>query len=284
MLLGAARYLAETRNFDGRVALIFQPAEEVAGGGRVMIEEGLFEEFPVDSVYGLHNMPGLAAGLAAVRAGPLLAAADTLEIVITGKGGHAAMPHLAVDPVPIAAQIILALQTICSRHSDPLDAVVISMTRIDAGTAENVIPEEVRIVGSVRTFREETQARVQGQIRAFAEGIAGGQGAHAEVNYKYGYPATVNSEAETERCIRVAGEILGQENVDDDASPLMGSEDFSFMLRERPGCYILFGNGEEGGPGGCSVHSPHYDFNDDIAVLGASYWARLVETLLPRSF
>jgi hippurate hydrolase len=280
MLLGAARYLAETRNFAGRIAFIFQPAEEGEGGARVMIEEGLFERFPVESVYGLHNMPGLDRGQVALRAGPLLAAADTVTIEITGKGGHAAIPHMAIDPVVIGAEIVMALQTIASRRIDPLDSLVISVTRFDAGTADNIIPETARLTGSVRTLKTETRDQVEAEIRRVADGIAAAHGGTAEVTFSHGYPATVNWPEETARCAEVAGEIVGPENVHGEVAPVMGSEDFAFMLEKKPGCYILLGNGLEGGPGGCSVHNPNYDFNDEVAVIGASYWARLAETLL----
>jgi len=281
MLLGAARYLAETRNFNGRVAFIFQPAEESIGGARVMIEEGLFDKFPVESVYGLHNMPGIPAANIEMRPGPLMAAADTVRITVTGRGGHAAMPDLAVDPVPIAAQIITALQTIASRSVDPLDSVVVSICCVHGGSAENVIPETVELVGSVRTFQSETQDRVEKEIQTICEGVAVAMKATADVDYQRGYPTTVNSEKETAWCADVAAEIVGADRISTDTALDMGSEDFSFMLREKPGCYVLLGNGTEGGPGGCSVHNPNYDFNDEIAVTGASYWARLVETLLP---
>jgi hippurate hydrolase len=280
MLLGAARYLAETRNFAGRIAFIFQPAEEGKGGARVMIEEGLFERFPVESVYGLHNMPGLDRGQVALRAGPLLAAADTVTIEITGKGGHAAIPHMAIDPVVIGAEIVMALQTIASRRIDPLDSLVISVTRFDAGTADNIIPETARLTGSVRTLKTETRDQVEAEIRRVADGIAAAHGGTAEVTFSHGYPATVNWPEETARCAAVAGEIVGPKNVHGEVAPVMGSEDFAFMLEKKPGCYILLGNGLEGGPGGCSVHNPNYDFNDEVAVIGASYWARLAETLL----
>ncbi len=280
MLLGAARYLAETRNFAGRIAFIFQPAEEGEGGARVMIEEGLFDQFPVEAVYGLHNMPGLPVGQVALRAGPLLAAADTVTIEITGKGGHAAIPHLAIDPVVIGAEIVTALQTIASRRIDPLDSLVISVTRFDAGTADNIIPETATLRGSVRTLKTETRDQVEADIKRIAQGIAATHGGRAEVSFSHGYPATVNWPAETDHCAEVAGEIVGAENVHGDVDPVMGSEDFAFMLEKKPGCYILLGNGMEGGPGGCSVHNPNYDFNDEIAVIGASYWARLAERRL----
>jgi hippurate hydrolase len=282
MLLGAARYLAETRNFDGRIAFIFQPAEENLGGGKVMVEEGLFELFPCESVYGMHNMPGLPAGQAALREGPILAAVDEAHITVRGQGGHAAMPHLANDPVPISAQIITALQTIASRRSNPLDSVVVSVTCVHAGTAVNVIPEAVELSLSVRTLRPETRGWIEGEIRKIAEGIAAANGASAEIRYQQGYPATVNTGPETEHCAKVAREVVGEENVVMGVEPRMGSEDFAFMLEKKPGCYIFLGNGDASGESGCYLHNPGYDFNDEISVIGASYWARLAETLLPR--
>ena len=283
MLLGAARYLAETRNFDGSVTFIFQPAEENEGGGRVMVEEGLFEKFPVEAVFGLHNMPGIASGHVGMRSGPAMAAFDIFEIAVTGVGAHAAMPHLGIDPIVLGAQIVGALQTIASRRSDPLDSVVVSVTQFHAGDTWNVIPQSAVIRGTARSFRKETQDRIEADIKRMAEGICAAQGASAAVTYERRYPAVVNTAKETEFCAEVAGEVLGATNVDTDTPPLMGSEDFAYMLQEKPGCYIFLGNGESGGPGGCSVHNPSYDFNDEVAVLGASYWARLVEKALPKA-
>ena len=282
MLLGAARYLAETRNFSGTACFIFQPAEENEGGGRVMVADGLFEKFPVDQVYGLHNMPGIAAGTAAMRKGPMMAAFDIFEIVITGKGAHGAMPHQGIDPVVIAAQIITALQTIPSRRTDPIDSVVVSVTQVHAGDTWNVIPEQVTLRGTVRSFKEAVQSQAQQDIEALASNIAAGYGATIQFMYERRYPATVNTSAETEFAAEVAAEIVGEAQVDRNTDPLMGSEDFAYMLQEKPGCYIFLGNGLDGSKGGCSVHNPKYDFNDDISVLGASYWARLVERAMPR--
>ncbi len=294
MLLGAARYLAETRNFSGRVAFIFQPAEEAGGGGQVMVQEGLFELFPVRAVYGLHNMPGFPVGQVALRSGSILAAADVARITVIGRGGHAAMPHMAVDPVVIAAQIVTALQTLASRRSDPLDSLVVSITNFHAGSAENVIPETAELVASVRSLKPATRDWLEREIATLAEGIAAAQGARAEVLYQRGYPATVNTAEETARAARAAARVVGPDRVHEGIAPLMGSEDFAFLLQARPGCYILLGNGvgEDGAaggeghpldhPGGCSVHNPRYDFNDEIAVIGASYWASLAEQELPR--
>ncbi|MCG8354059.1 MAG: M20 family metallopeptidase [Kiloniellales bacterium] len=283
MLLGAAKYLAETRNFDGTVYFIFQPAEENEGGGRVMVEEGLFEKFPVESVYGMHNMPGLPLGTIAMRTGPAMAAFDIFEITVTGKGTHAAMPQHGIDPVVISAEIVTALQTISSRIIDPLDPVVVSVTQIHGGDTWNVIPQEVVLRGTARTFSKEARDRVEADIRRIAEGVTATHGATAGLRYERRYPAVVNTDTATDLAAEVAAEVVGVEKVETDWPPLMGSEDFAYMLEAKPGCYIWLGNGAEGEPGGCMVHNPSYDFNDEAAVIGASYWAKLVETALPRS-
>jgi hippurate hydrolase len=282
MLLGAAKYLAETRNFDGRVTFIFQPAEENEGGGRVMVEEGLFDRFPVESVYGLHNMPGMPVGTVSLRSGPAMAAFDIFEIVVTGKGTHAAMPQLGIDPVVTGAQIVTALQTIASRRTAPLDSVVVSVTQFHAGDTWNVIPETAVIRGTVRSFNKQTQDRMERDLERIARGICESQGATMTLRYERRYPALVNTEAETGIAAAAAARVVGEDKVMVGADPLMGSEDFAYMLQERPGCYVWLGNGTEGGPGGCAVHNPRYDFNDDIAVIGASYWATLVEQVLQR--
>jgi len=282
MLLGAAKYLAETRNFDGTVYLIFQPAEENEGGGRVMVEEGLFEKFPAEAVFGLHNKPGLPVGEIGLRAGPAMAAFDIFEVTVTGQGAHAAMPHQGIDPVVVASQIVTALQTIVSRRSDPLDTVVVSVTQFHAGDTWNVIPNEAVLRGTVRTFKSELSERAEADIGRIAKGIAEAHGASAELRYERRYPALVNTETESALAAQVAGDVVGTARVEADAEPVMGSEDFAFMLQEKPGCYIWLGNGEEGGPGSCSLHNPLYDFNDEAAVIGASYWARLVETAMPK--
>ncbi len=281
MLLGAARYLAETRNFDGTVALIFQPAEENEGGGRVMVEEGLFEQFPVEQVFGLHNMPGRAVGEIAMRQGPAMAAFDIFETSITGHGAHAAMPHRGIDPVLVAAHIVTALQSIASRLIDPLHPVVVTVTQVHAGDTWNVIPEQAVLRGTARSFSREVRDRVEAEIARIASTVAEAFGAKAETRYERRYPAVVNTRDATALAAQVAAEVVGGDNVETDAPPLMGSEDFAYMLEAKPGCYIWLGNGTEGGPGGCMVHNPHYDFNDEAAVVGASYWARLVETALP---
>ena len=282
MLLGAARHLAETRNFAGTVYFIFQPAEENEGGARVMVAEGLFDRFPVDAVYGLHNNPGLAVGQAAMRPGPAMAAFDIFEITITGTGAHGAMPHLGNDPVVIAAQVVTALQTIVSRATDPIQSAVVSVTQIHAGDAWNVIPEDVVMRGTARSFTPAVRDGIERRIGEIAEGVAAAFGARAEVRYERRYPPVVNTAAETERAAAAVAEVLGADNVRQDAAPKMASEDFAYMLEARPGCYIWLGNGGAGEDGGCAVHNPHYDFNDAILPIGASYWVRLVETLLPK--
>lgn len=278
MLLAAARHLSETREFNGTVYFIFQPAEEHEGGGRVMVEEGLFEKFPVEGVYGMHNMPGLEAGTFAVRAGPMMAARDTFEITVTGRGHHAAMPHQGVDPVIVAAQIVGALQTVVSRNTDPLDALVLSVTQIHAGNSWNAVPDDAVVRGTTRSLRPEVQRGLEDAIKRIAEGVAAAHGARVDYRYEYGYPPTVNSAAETELAAAAAIATVGAEKVELNPNPTMGAEDFSFMLQERPGCYVWIGNGP--GEGGCLLHNALYDFNDEILPVGASYWVNLVQSLL----
>ena len=280
MLLGAARYLAETRRFDGTVRFIFQPAEENVAGGRRMIEDGLFELFPVDAVYGMHNMPGLPVGEFAIRKGPLMAAADFFRLKITGRGGHGAFPHESRDPIVAAAQIVSAWQGIVSRNTDPMKAAVISVTRIYGGETGNVIPEEVELAGTTRSFEPAVQDMIEERMRITAEGIALACGVAAELEYERRYCATINSERETEVAVKTAAALVGRGQVNADTPPVMGAEDFGWMLRERPGAFIFIGNGTE--KGGCMIHNPHYDFNDDILPLGAAYWCRLVEGQLDK--
>jgi hippurate hydrolase len=277
MLLGAARYLAETRNFAGTVHFVFQPAEENEGGARRMIEEGLFERFPVEGVYGMHNWPGLPPGKFAVRPGPMMASFDIFEIVIAGKGAHAAMPHEGTDPVVIAAQLVTALQAIVSRNTHPLESAVISVTQIHGGDTWNVIPDEVVLRGTTRTFKPEIQDLVERRMHEVAESLCAAHGARMRWRYERRYPPTINAGSETETAAAVLGEIVGQENVHRDLLPSMGSEDFAFMLQEKPGSYVWIGNG-----GAANLHNAGYDFNDEILPLGASYWARLVERVLAR--
>lgn len=281
MLLGAARYLAATRQFDGTVVLIFQPAEEGGGGGRVMVEDGLFDRFPVDEVYALHNWPALPPGKVAVRPGPVMAATDEIEIVVRGKGGHAAMPHLGVDPVVAASQLILALQTIASRNVNPVDAVVVSLCSMQTSQlgAYNVIPDFVKMIGTLRSFRPETRAMAEARVREIVETLPRAFGARAELTVKPGYPATINSAREAEFAAQVAESIVGADNVIRDADPTMGGEDFAYLLQQRPGAYVWLGQG--GGPSGCFLHNPAYDFNDDIIPLGAAFLSTLAERALP---
>jgi hippurate hydrolase len=281
MLLGAARYLSETRNFAGTAYVIFQPAEEHGGGGNIMVQEGLFERFPADEVYALHNWPGLPAGQIAVRAGPVLAATDEIRIHVRGKGGHAAMPHLAVDPVVVTAHIITALQTIASRNVNPLDAIVVSLCSMETSQlgAFNVIPDAVKLIGTVRTFRTATQELAEQRIREIATLVATGLGGSAELEYIRGYPATVNTSREAEFAAQVAARIFGTNNVVREFDPTMGGEDFAYMLQAKPGAYLLLGQG--GGSSGCYLHNPGYDFNDEVIPLGAGYLAALAEDALP---
>ena len=281
MLLGAARYLARTRRFDGTVYLIFQPGEEGFGGGKAMIDDGLFERFPADEIYALHNWPALPPGTIAVRPGPMMAAADRIEIHIEGRGGHGAHPHLAVDPVLVAGHIITAAQSIVARNVSPIDTAVVSLCAMHAGNlaAMSVIPREARLVGTVRTFRPETQDAIEGRLNELVHSIAGAFGAKATLKYERAYPATINSEREAEFAARVADALVGRDNVVRNLEPSMGSEDFSFMLQRRPGAYARLGQG--GAEGGCFLHNSRYDFNDEVIPLGAGYMAALAEQALP---
>ena len=280
MLLGAAKYLSETKNFAGTVHFIFQPAEEHAGGGREMVKDGLFDLFPADSVWGMHNFPGQDIGTFGVCVGPAMAAADTLDITITGKGTHAAFPHLGDDVMVAASHLVTALQTVASRTTDPMEAVVVSITQIHAGETYNIIPEEVILKGTVRSFKKEIQEQAREAIERIAAGIGTSFGVTVDIGYTYGYPATVNDVTESDFAVHVAADVVGADNVFTDLAPKMGAEDFSFMLNEKPGCYIWIGNGP--GEGGCYLHNPNYDFNDEALAIGASYWARLVEKRLEK--
>jgi len=275
MLLGAARYLAETRNFAGTAVVIFQPAEEGGGGGRAMVEDGLMERFGIDEVYGLHNMPGLDIGRFAIRPGPIMAATDEFSIEITGHGGHAAKPHVTIDPIVIGAQLVTALQTIVSRGVDPIESVVVSVTRFNAGHAHNIIPGSARLGGTVRTLKAELRDFAEERIMRIASGIALATGATIAVDYDRNYPVTVNHAAQTDFAAMVAGEVAGAANVDTDVPPMMGGEDFSYMLEKRPGAFIFLGNGDTAG-----LHNSDYDFNDEAIPVGSSYLARLVERAL----
>jgi hippurate hydrolase len=279
MLLGAARYLAETRNFDGTVYLIFQPAEEGEGGGRVMIEEGLFERFPIRRVFGMHNWPGRPVGSFAMRKGPIMAAADRIQIEIKGQGGHAAAPHLCRDPLVAAAQIISSLQTIVSRSADPIGQAVVSLTYIRGGDAFNVIPESVSLGGTARSFEEDMRLLLERRIIDISTHVGKAYGVEVETAFRRGYPPTVNSDLETDLAAEAAIDVVGAAMVEPATPPVMGGEDFAYMLNERPGSYIFIGNG--GGDAAPMLHNAAYDFNDEVLPVGASYWARLVERLLP---
>jgi hippurate hydrolase len=281
MLLGAARYLAAHPDFAGTVVFIFQPAEESEGGAAVMIEDGLFERFPVESVFGLHNWPGIPVGEMAVMPGPVMAGTCVFEIVIRGHGCHAAMPHQGVDSIVAGAQLVQALQTVVSRTLHPCESAVVSVTQFHAGEAWNIIPEEVVLRGTIRSFKPDVQEGVERAIERLCSGIAAANGAQISVHFDHRYPPTVNSPAEAAFCREVASSVFGSERVLTDILPSMGAEDFAYMLREKPGCYVWLGNGP--GTGGCTLHNPHYDFNDELLTLGVNYWVRLVQRALPRA-
>lgn len=276
MLLGAARYLAETRNFKGRVALIFQPAEESGGGGEVMVKEGILERFDIKEVYALHNAPGTPVGHFYTTPGPIMAAADDFDIHITGQGGHGAMPHDTVDPVVAAVSIAQAIQTIVSRNNYSQDNLVISVTQIHTGSADNIIPEKAYVNGTVRTFDGAVQSMVMARLEAIVAGAAISFGVEARLDYNFGYPATINDPERTVFAADVAREVAGESGVIDDSGPEMGAEDFAYLLEKRPGSYLFVGNGDTAG-----LHHPEYNFDDDAAAAGASFFARLVERALP---
>jgi len=276
MLLGAARYLSETRNFDGRVAVIFQPAEEGGGGGREMVADGLMDRFGISEVYGMHNWPGMPIGEFGIRVGGIMAATDEFSIEIEGVGGHAARPQNTIDPVMIAAQLISALQTVVSRNVDPLKNAVLSVTVMEAGEAYNVIPRLARLKGTVRTLDPAVRGFIENKIKTMAPQFAATFGATATVGYRNGYPVTVNHAEQTRFALETASEIVGRDKVDDDATPSMAGEDFAYMLEARPGAYIFLGNGDS-----AELHTDTYDFNDDVIPLGSSYWVRLAERALP---
>ncbi|WP_377290696.1 M20 aminoacylase family protein [Rhizobium sp. SG2393] len=275
MLLGAARYLAETRNFKGAVAVIFQPAEEGGGGGNLMVKDGMMERFGITEVYGMHNMPGMPVGHFAIRKGPIMASTDEFTITVTGRGGHAAQPHRTIDPIVVGAQIVTALQTIASRTADPLESVVVSVTKFNAGFAHNVIPDVAKIAGTVRTLKAAMRDLAEKRLGEVATGIASAWGATATLNYVRNYPVTVNHARETEYAAEIAATIAGAENVNAEVEPMMGGEDFSYMLNARPGAFIFIGNGETAG-----LHNPNYDFNDEVIPHGISYWVKLAESRL----
>jgi hippurate hydrolase len=275
MLLGAARHLCETRTFRGAVAVIFQPAEEGGGGGPEMVKDGMMERFSIGEVFGLHNMPGLPLGEFAIRKGGIMAATDMFDIIIAGKGGHAAMPHLTVDPVMVGAQMVTALQTIVSRSTDPVSSLVVSVTCFNAGDAHNVIPQTAQLRGTFRTLDPAVREEAERRIRHVAENVAGTFGATAQVTVIRGYPVTMNHSDQTDFAIEVASAVSGRTKVNSEVAPVMGGEDFSYMLEERPGAFIFMGNGDT-----AFLHHPEYDFNDDAIPHGISYWVTLAERAL----
>jgi amidohydrolase len=275
MLLGAAKYLSETRNFKGAVAVIFQPAEEGGGGGNEMVKDGMMERFSIAEVYGMHNMPGMPLGQFGTRPGPIMASTDEFNITIDGRGGHAAQPHKTVDPIVIGSQIVNALQTIASRTVDPLASVVVSVTKFNAGFAHNIIPEQAVLAGTVRTLMPEVRDLAEQRIKQIAESLASAYGAKVKVHYGRNYPVTVNHRQETVYALEAAAEIAGKNQVSGELDPMMGGEDFSYMLLARPGAFIFIGNGDSAG-----LHNPAYDFNDEAIPHGISYWVKLAETRL----
>ncbi len=285
MLLAAAKYFAKQRNFDGTVYLVFQPAEEGGGGAREMINDGIFEHFPMEAIFGMHNWPGMKVGQFALRAGPMMAGSNEFKITIRGKGAHAAMPHLGIDPVPIACQLVQAFQTIVTRNKRPIDTAVISVTMIHAGEATNVIPDSCTIEGTVRVFSNEVLDLVERRMKLLSEQTCAGFEASCEFEFRRNYPPTVNHVAETEFARKALAEVVGAENVLE-YEPTMGSEDFSYFLQEKPGCYFVIGNGDgthraQGhGEGPCMLHNPNYDFNDELIPIGATAWVQLAEQWL----
>ncbi|TAL56700.1 M20 aminoacylase family protein [Pandoraea sp.] len=289
MLLAAARYLQNHRNFDGTVYLIFQPAEEGGGGAREMIKDGLFEKFPMEAVFGMHNWPGSKVGTFGLTPGPMMASSNEFKITLTGKGTHAGIPNNGIDPVIAAVQVAQALQTIITRNKRPIDAAVLSITQIHAGDATNVVPDVAWLGGTVRTFSLEVLDLIEQRLRDIATHVARGLGCEAEVLFNRNYPPTINDDKQAAFCAEVMREIVGAENVDAKVEPTMGAEDFSFMLLEKPGCYVFIGNGDGAhrdsghGLGPCNLHNASYDFNDDLLPLGGTYWVRLVEKYLSKN-
>lgn len=289
MLLGAAHYLSKHRNFDGTVYVIFQPAEEGGGGARKMMDDGLFEKFPMEAVFGMHNWPGAPVGTFGVTAGPMMASSNEFHVTVKGQGSHAAQPHKSADPIMIAVQIAQAWQTIISRNRNPLDAAVLSITQIHAGSATNVIADEAELVGTVRTFSTPVLDMIERRMRAIAEHTAAAFDAEVDFRFKRNYPPLINHAQETKFAVEVLQSIVGADKVNDHVDPTMGAEDFAFMLQEKAGCYVFIGNGEGAhrmaghGLGPCNLHNPSYDFNDELLPLGATYWVRLAETFLADS-
>ncbi len=283
MLLGAAIYLKENNDFAGTVHFIFQPAEEAGGGGRVMVEEGIFDKFPCQAVYGMHNFPGIAEGQFAVHDTAVMAANETLKINIKGKGGHAAMPDQCIDPVVVGAQIISALQSVVARNVAPLNSAVVSITMVNAGFVSNVVPDDMQLTGSLRYFSKEVGDEVKDKIKNIVEGVSQSMGASATFESVSNYPATINIPKHAELCANAAAMVVGENNVLRNEQPTMGSEDFAFLLNASEGAYIWIGNGlvpEDSPKGGCMLHNTQYDFNDEILPIGASYWIQLVQNIL----
>jgi amidohydrolase len=278
MLLGAAEHLSRTRRFDGTVYFVFQPAEEGEGGAQAMVEDGLFRRFPMEAIYGMHNWPGLPLGQFAVHSGPVMAGSDGFEITIRGRGGHAAMPHQTADCVAAGAALVQALQTVVSRNVPPLESAVVSVTQFHAGDAYNVVPKIANLCGTGRAFKPEIQDLVESAMGRICTGIAAAFGVEIDFRYDRGYPPTINTAAHAAICREAAAKVVGTDNVRTDLPPTMGAEDFSFMLQALPGCYVWIGNGP--GEGGCMLHSPHYDFNDEVLPIGVAYWAGLAEQVL----
>lgn len=288
MLLGAAYYLAKHKNFDGTVYVIFQPAEEGAAGAKRMMDDGLFEQCPMEAVFGMHNWPGSPAGTMGVIPGPMMASSNEFELTIKGKGSHAAQPHLSIDPVMVAVQIAQSWQTIVSRNKNPLDAGVLSITQIHSGSATNIVPDSASMIGTVRTFTLETLALIETRMGEIAQHTASAFGASVEFSFKRNYPPLINHELESNFALEIMEDIVGANGVLKKLEPTMGSEDFAFMLQEKPGCYVFIGNGDGDhrtaghGLGPCNLHNPSYDFNDELLPIGASYWSRLAEQFLAR--
>jgi amidohydrolase len=289
MLLGAAHYLSSQRNFDGTVYLMFQPAEEGGGGAKRMMDDGLFEKCPMDAVFGMHNWPGIAAGAFGVTPGPMMASSNEFEVIVKGKGAHAAQPHKGIDPIMVAIQIAQSWQTIITRNKNPIDSAALSITQIHAGSATNVIPDQASLIGTVRTFSVGVLDLIEQRMRAIAEHTAAAFDASAEFRFHRNYPPLINDAKETKFAIEVMQSMVGAANVDTQIEPTMGAEDFAFILQQKPGCYVFIGNGNGNhrdtghGLGPCNLHNASYDFNDNLLSIGASYWVRLVEAYLHKT-
>ncbi len=289
MLLGAAYYFSKHKNFDGTVYVIFQPAEEGGGGAKRMMEDGLFERCPMDAVFGMHNWPGAATGSMGVTAGPMMASSNEFEVIIKGKGAHAAQPHMGIDPIMVAVQIAQSWQTIISRNKNPIDAGVLSITQIHSGSATNIIPDSASLIGTVRTFTMGALDLIERRMREIADHTCAAFGATLEFEFKRNYPPLINHPQETAFAIDVMQSVVGKAHVMTNVEPTMGSEDFAYMLQEKAGCYVFIGNGDGEhrslghGLGPCNLHNPSYDFNDELLPIGASYWVRLAEEFLARA-